>query len=208
MTKVKICGMARPFDIDMARFADYLGFVVGSRSFRNLEVPAAKDLMSTTERKKVMVTTCSDAARIVKMANELEPDVVQVHNLMGPADLRFITRMVSGSVWALTPVGGGDEDERINRIRNTVNAVVLDTKSSVLGGHGVPHDWLVSKRLRDMVYPYPVVLAGGLNAENVREAIRQVRPFCVDVSSGVEYQSVKDPRLVRRFVRRVWEVKD
>jgi len=52
-----------------------------------------------------------------------------------------------------------------------------------------------------------VILSGGLNAENVREAIRIVRPFCVDVSSGVEYQSVKDPRLARRFVRRIWEVK-
>ena len=64
------------------------------------------------------------------------------------------------------------------------------------------------REAQEPVDPYPVILSGGLNAENVREAIRIVRPFCVDVSSGVEYQSVKDPRLVRRFVRRVWEVKD
>jgi phosphoribosylanthranilate isomerase len=208
MTKVKICGMMSPEDVDMARFADYLGFVVGSRSFRCLELPTAKDLMSITDLRTVMVTTCHDPARIVKMASQLDPDVVQVHNLMGQTDLRFITRMVSGSVWGLAPIGGGDEDERMNRIRSTVNAVVFDTKSSMLGGNGVSHDWMVSRSLRDHVHPYPVVLAGGLNPENVRDAIRQVHPFCVDVSSGVESGYAKDPRLVRRFIRRAREVKD
>ncbi|MDD1756608.1 MAG: phosphoribosylanthranilate isomerase [Methanomassiliicoccales archaeon] len=199
--------MTRPFDIDMARFADYLGFVVGSRSFRNLELKPAKELMSTTDQKKVMVTTTTDPASVVKMANYLEPDVVQVHSLMGPADLRFMTRMVSGSVWGLVPVGGGDEDERLNRVRHASSAAILDAKGDYVR-LSLLQEWDFCAKLRDLVDPYPVVLSGGLNAENVREAIRIVKPFCVDVSSGVEYQSVKDPRLVRRFIRRVWEVKD
>lgn len=207
MTKVKICGIARPSDLDMARFADYLGFVVGSRSFRNLELRPAKELMASTEQRKVMVTTEKEAAQVVKMANYLEPDVVQVHSLMSPPDLRFITRMVSGTVWGLVPVGAGLEDERLGRIRSCVSAAVLDPKDFPLR---VPRgrEWEACRRLRDLVNPYPVILSGGLNAENVREAIRAVRPFCVDVSSGVEYQYVKDPRLVRRFTRRVWEVRE
>ncbi|MEM0449746.1 MAG: phosphoribosylanthranilate isomerase [Methanomassiliicoccales archaeon] len=207
MTKVKICGIARPSDIEMARFADYLGFVVGSRSFRNLELKPAKELMSCTEQKKVMVTTSTDAALIVKMANYLEPDVVQVHSLMSPADLRFITRMVSGVVWGLVPIGNGHEEERLGRIRNCVSAAVLDTRDVPLN---VPkeEEWGICRRLRDQVDPYPIILSGGLNPENVKEAVTAVHPFCVDVSSGVEYQYVKEPRLVRRFIRKVWEVKD
>jgi phosphoribosylanthranilate isomerase len=208
MTKVKICGMMKAEDIDVARLADYVGFVVASRSFRCLELPAAKDLMSIAEQRKVMVTTCHDPAMIVKMAGQLEPDVVQVHNLMGPADLRFITRKVSGQVWGLVPMGGGDEDERINRIRNAVNAAVLDTKSPAMGGFGMPHDWVVSRSLRNMVHPYPVVLAGGLDPENVQAAIHQVEPFCVDVSSGVETGCAKDPQMVRRFIRLAKGVKE
>ncbi len=207
MTKVKICGMARPFDVDMARFADYLGFVVGSKSFRNLDLVAAKDLMSTTDLKKVMVTTNHDPTVVVKMANYLEPDVVQVHTTMTPADLRFITRKVPGTVWGLVSVGARDEANALNQMRNACSAAVLDSKEGRLT---LTHrqEWELCGRLRAMIDPYPIILSGGLNAENVKEAISTVKPFAVDVSSGVEYQNVKDPRLVRRFVRRVHEVKD
>lgn len=205
MTKVKICGMTRATDIEMARSADYLGFVVGSRSPRNLGLDVAKRLMSTTDCKKVMVTTTADPDQVVEMAHYLEPDVVQVHNLMGPADLRKVADGFSGSVWALAPVGGGAEDERLSLIRGSVHAIVLDTMSPDLGGAGATHDWTVSRRLRDAIHPSPVVLAGGLNTENVIEAIRTVMPFAVDVSSGVERQGLKDPELVQSYIRRAKE---
>ena len=212
MVRVKICGITRPIDIEMARDADYLGFVVASKSMRNLEPEVAQDLMSTCRQKKVMVTTLDDPIQVVKLANRIEPDVIQLHNLMGPEDLRFVTKKFSGNVWGLAPVGNGDELERANRIRDSVHAVVLDTKldvkSEVYGGLGISHDWEVSRKVRDRLLPYPVILAGGLSTDNIKKAIRTVRPFAVDVSSGVEEEGLKEPVLVRRFIRFAKEVRD
>jgi len=212
MVRVKICGITRPTDIEMARDADYLGFVVASNSTRNLEPEAAIDLMSTCRQKKVMVTTLNDPVQLVKLANRIDPDVVQVHSLMGPEDLGFVTKRFSGNVWGLAPVGRGDELERASRIRESVQAILLDTKldigSEVRGGTGISHDWEVSRKIRDRLLPYPVILAGGLSTDNIKKAIRTVRPFAVDVSSGVEEGGKKDPMLVRRFIRYSKEVRD
>lgn len=212
MVKVKICGVTRPWDIEMARDADYLGFVVASNSRRNLEPEVAIDLMSTCRQKKVMVTTLYDPIKVVKLANRLDPDVVQLHSLMGPEDLRFVTKKFSGNVWGLAPVGRGDELERANRIRDSVHAIILDTKldpkSDEYGGLGIAHDWEISRKVRDALLPYPVILAGGLCTDNIKKAIRTVRPFAVDVSSGVEEEGLKEPVLVRRFIRFSKEVRD
>ncbi|MCX8208021.1 MAG: phosphoribosylanthranilate isomerase, partial [Methanothrix sp.] len=67
-------------------------------------------------------------------------------------------------------------------------------------GSGRTHDWRVSKKIAER---YPIILAGGLNAENVRTAIEVVKPFGVDVSSGVEKDGIKDEILISEFVRRV-----
>jgi phosphoribosylanthranilate isomerase len=212
LVKVKICGITRPIDIEMARDADYLGFVVASKSRRNLDPEVAIDLMSTCKQKKVMVTTLDDPIQVVKLAERIEPDVIQVHNLMGPEDLRFVTRKFIGDVWGLSPVGRGDELERADRIRKCVSAIVLDTKldpkSEIYGGLGISHDWEISRKVRDKLLPYPVILAGGLSTDNIKKAIRTVRPFAVDVSSGVEEEGLKEPVLVRRFIRFSKEVRD
>jgi phosphoribosylanthranilate isomerase len=204
MTKVKICGMRREADIEMAAEADYLGFVVGSISSRNLELAEAKDLMSITERNKVMVTSSKDPTLVLRMAEYLEPDVVQVHSPMQKKGLDLVADGFPGSVWALLQVGGGGEEARLKAI-STYEAAILDTMSPFLGGQGVAHDWKISRQLKDAADPQPVVLAGGLNPENVQEAILAVGPFCVDVSSGVERQGFKDPSLVCRFIQRAKE---
>jgi len=208
MTKVKICGMMRAVDIEMASGADYLGFVVGSRSARNLEVSRARELMSTTDRKRVVVTTASDLVLLALMANELEPEVMQLHSVLRAEALEAFSNEFSGSVWALVQVGGGDEAERLRSVQGMADAILLDTKSPRLGGQGIPHDWAVSRRIRDMASPLPVVLAGGLGPDNVQEAARAVRPFCVDTSSGVERHGAKDLELIIRFIERAREVED
>jgi phosphoribosylanthranilate isomerase len=204
MTRVKICGMRRAEDIDAAAGADYLGFVVGSRSSRNLELGEARELMSITERRRVMVTSVTDPRMVIEMAAHLEPDVVQVHSPMQMRDLDLICRCFTGEVWGLVQVGGGGEVARLEAVKRC-QAAVLDTMSAALGGQGLVHDWMVSRRLRVAAEPLPVILAGGLNPENVQEAILAVDPYCVDVSSGVESQGSKDPALILQFIERTKE---
>jgi len=84
-----------------------------------------------------------------------------------------------------------------------VAALLLDTYDpETLGGTGRPFDWNLAAKLRG---PHPIILSGGLNATNVVEALDRVRPFGVDVSSGVETDGRKDHSKICEFIRRVRE---
>jgi phosphoribosylanthranilate isomerase len=82
------------------------------------------------------------------------------------------------------------------------DAVLADTPSpSGTGGTGKTHDWHLTGLIRNAIYPHPLVLAGGLTSDNVRTAISEVKPFAVDVSSGVEKRvGVKDHEKIREFI--------
>ena len=74
------------------------------------------------------------------------------------------------------------------------------------GGTGIPHDWAVSRAIRERIAPTPLILAGGLTPGNVRAAIETVRPYAVDVSSGVEIRpGIKDHAKIRAFIEAVTE---
>ncbi len=90
------------------------------------------------------------------------------------------------------------------RIANLVDAILLDSgrpNASIptLGGTGSVHDWSISKTIVKKVR-VPIILAGGLNPENVEEAISQVEPFAVDLCSGVRTNGNLDPALLRAFI--------
>lgn len=92
---------------------------------------------------------------------------------------------------------------RQNQLPPHVDAILLDSGNQALdvkelGGTGRTHDWALSRKTRDTV-PVPTFLAGGLHAENVAHAIRQVRPFGVDVCSGVRTQGKLDPVKLEAF---------
>jgi len=92
-------------------------------------------------------------------------------------------------------------------LAGAVDAFLLDSgrpKAAVkeLGGTGRVHDWALSRRLKEIA-PVPIFLAGGLNAGNVREAIERVRPFAVDVCSGVRTEGKLDEAKLAAFVRGV-----
>ncbi|MDD1743858.1 MAG: phosphoribosylanthranilate isomerase, partial [Methanomassiliicoccales archaeon] len=205
MTKVKICGMMRPEDLEAAEGADYLGFVVESDSFRSLPLPKAKSLMSSCSCKRVAVTSCDDTKTILSLAETLEPDVIQVHSLLSPSELSFLAEECPYDIWGLVPIGTGEEMKRARDISDLLDAVVLDTHDGRAGGSGKRHDWEVSRSIREALPSSPVVLAGGLSPDNVAEAIRSVRPYAVDVSSGVEKSRRKDPCLIGQFMRNARE---
>jgi phosphoribosylanthranilate isomerase len=90
-----------------------------------------------------------------------------------------------------------------------VDALLLDSgnpslKIKQLGGTGRVHDWRLSRRIVEQS-PVPVFLAGGLNADNVREAIDQVQPFGVDLCNGVRTEGWLDPKKLELFFEAVWE---
>ncbi len=215
-TKVKICGHRTLEDVRAARGADALGFVVATpASPRNLSVPQAQALIESARDAHthtiVLVTTETDPGILAGLVEQLKPHVLQVHRELSPAKLKEIADALPPAVqlWGLLGIPpDAHAKERVERARELVkaplDALVLDThKGSRSGGTGLPHDWGTSARVREAVSPLPVVLAGGLTPENVRAAVERVRPWAVDVSSGVERSGRKCPHTIERFLEEV-----
>jgi len=200
MTAIKICGIRGMNDLEKCRKADYLGFVVRSDSPRALDLGRAYDLMSVCDNLKVAVTTETDIEIIRRMVRYLEPDVLQLHVPLDHELLRKVSSL-GVSVWGMVTMHPEAAADRT--CTSYCKAMVLDSPGKRLGGNGTVHDWELSRRVRDSLYPFPVVLAGGLRAENVGEAMKAVAPFAVDVSSGVEGGHGKDPEKVDRLIEAV-----
>lgn len=210
--RVKICGLMRLVDVRTAldSGADALGFVVSSPSSpRNLSLNAAHKLMKNVPvfATKVVVTSTNDSRTVAKICSKLKPDALQLHRyqeqLVGlirrknPETKLILARAISDS----SSLG------LESWISKESDAVLADSPSlSGMGGTGQTHDWYLTATLRDRIYPHPLILAGGLTPINVQQAIRKVRPFAVDVSSGVERTiGVKDRNKIRDFIKNAKE---
>jgi phosphoribosylanthranilate isomerase len=206
--KVKICGITREEDLKMVcdMGADAVGFVVGVPSSpRNLTIEKAKKLIKLVPLfvKSVLVAVPQDESQILSFHESLKPDIIQIHGEK-PLDIALLKEKLS----AVTMVRGVNvkSEESLNfaiQESKFFDAFLVDSSSSnKYGGTGLTHDWSASKRIRDAIHPKPLILAGGLNPENVKEAVKTVKPYAVDVSTGVESKpGIKDPEKVAAFIR-------
>jgi len=185
MTLVKICGLKSPEDVKAARAADMNGFVVECGTRRSVTVERARDLMALSPLPKIVVSTSPSADRLIYYADALRPHALQVASPLPADDLRKVVDEAGCDVWGVVHIGAGGEPERAREIAPLVDAVLLDTSSPQGGGSGVTHDFNISAAITRSLSK-PAVLAGGLNAANVADAVRAVRPWAVDVSSGAE----------------------
>jgi phosphoribosylanthranilate isomerase len=206
--RVKICGITRKEDLDAAAAAgaDAVGFVVGvASSPRNLSLAEAGKLMRQVPPfvKSVLVMVPASLNELLKTCETLNPDAVQIHGEKmldtGAVRDKLANTLLVGAVKVHFPDAVGNAVKKAK----TFDAVLLDSfADGKHGGTGVVHDWNVSKRVKQLIYPKPLILAGGLTPENVAEAVRTVEPYAVDVSSGVERQpGVKDHQKMVEFVK-------
>jgi len=212
--KVKICGITREEDLQtaVALDIDALGFIVGVPSSpRNLSLKQAEKLINQVPLfvTSVLVMVPQSVDAILQTCECLRPNAVQLHGdiLMDPIKLRTTLPNVSliqaiNAKSVMLPEGASDAYQ-------SVDAVLLDSfAQGMSGGTGLVHDWNLSKRVKQIIHPTPLILAGGLTPENVQEAIHTVQPYAVDVSTGVEsHPGTKDPAKVLAFIRNVKEVK-
>src|SRR3990170_35741 len=210
--RVKICGITRKEDLDAAAAAgaDAVGFVVGvASSPRNIALTEAEKLIRQVPPfvKSVLVTV-SKSIDEFETYEKLNPDAIQIHgeNLHAAASVRLKipNTLLIGAVNAnLANV--------LDVVSRTAifDAVLLDSfADGRYGGTGIVHDWELSKRVKQVIHPKPLILAGGLNPENVAEAVRTVQPYAVDVSSGVERQpGIKDHQKIVEFIKNAKDVR-
>lgn len=203
MTRVKICGITREDDLRaaVAAGADAVGVVadVPVETPREVAPRRAAELVAAVPPfvTSVLVTMPEDPERTVALAETVAPDVLQVHGSPGPGDVAYLSSKTEATL--LQAVAAGESD-LARRYADVADALLVDSDEA--GGTGRTHDW---SRTRDLVasLDLPVVLAGGLSPANVAEAVAAVRPFGVDVATGVESAGGhKDHDAVAAFVDR------
>ncbi len=201
--KIKICGMTRVEDaLKAAEFgADAVGFIFYKKSPRAVTDKMVREMVSALPPfvQRVGVFVNEKAERINALVSRLGLDIVQLHGDETPAFCRKIEVRVVKAVRMQDP-------SVLERLADyPVDGFLLDTfHPGAYGGTGEVFDWRLAKKGKRLG---PVILAGGLNPDNVSAAIRQVGPYGVDVCSGVEKKpGVKDFKKMRAFVSAVRQV--
>lgn len=200
MTKIKICGITNYDDaraaVDFG--ADALGFVFFRESPRNISPEKAAVIIS---KLPVFITTVGvfvdePVENIQKVVDQTGLEVIQLHGDEPPESCRLSRRVIKG-----IRVKSLESLEPLKSYRDLVSAFLLDTFAPhMLGGTGQVFNWDIAIEAKAFGR---IILAGGLTPENISEAIRKVRPYAVDVSSGVELvKGKKDHQKMRLFIER------
>lgn len=198
MTKIKLCGLSRDDDIIVANrlHPDYIGFVFFEKSKRNVTPEQAAALKAKLEDgiKAVGVFVSSS---IDFVASLLEQGIIDAAQLHGKEDEAYIAELRKRSdkpIFQAFIVKSEEDAQRANA--SSADMVLLDSGI----GSGNCFDWQLLSAVKR-----PFFLAGGLNPENVEEALAVVNPYGVDVSSGIETGNFKDEMKMETFVRKVRE---
>ena len=188
-TLIKICGLSRPEDIEVVNelLPDFIGFVFYEKSKRNVTKDVAKSLKEKLDSRIPAVGVFVDA----------DPEFVisllaQLHGSEDEEYIQTIKTRTGRKVIKAFVVKGDQSLEEAEK--SSADYLLLDSGM----GTGSTFDW---SRLDKVKRPY--FLAGGLGPGNIDKALSEIKPYAVDVSSGVETDGVKDSEKIREFVRRV-----
>jgi phosphoribosylanthranilate isomerase len=206
-TRIKVCGITSLEDgrAAVAAGADGLGFIFVEESPRLVEPDMVRAITDTLPPFVDSIGVFRDAE--IEVVEELisycRLTLVQLHGSESPDYCKRLSCPVIKSF----AVHDRSDSEELAAYAEVVNGYLLDTyHKDLAGGTGMVFDWKLIEQIKP---PGPVILAGGLNPENVGEAIKQVKPFAVDVNSGVEYQpGRKDTDKLKSFADEVRKADD
>lgn len=195
--RVKICGLTRREDVREAvrAGADALGFVFAPGSPRRLEVAQALGLVTGAPAfvSRVGLFLDQDAEAVARVLDRVPLNLLQFH---GAEDADFCAQFGLPYIKALSMQSGADLGEAAAAYADASGLLLDGHAPGSPGGTGRAWDWSLVRDCR-----LPLIIAGGLTPENVAAAVRQIRPWAVDVSSGVESApGVKDRELLRKFI--------
>lgn len=196
MTKIKLCGLSRTEDIETANALkpDYIGFVFAERSKRRVSPLKATELKSRLhpDIKAVGVFLDDDLDLVASMLNLGIVDIVQLHGNEDEAYIKKVRNITSKPIIKAFIIRS--EEDVMRAERSTADYILLDGGK----GEGKVFDWNLLKKIKR-----PYFLAGGLNPGNVADAVKNLAPYAVDVSTGVETNGKKDSEKMTAFVTAV-----
>ena len=200
MVRIKICGLTRTEDVDaaVAAGADAIGFVFYPKSKRFVDIDCAKKLMARVPPFVVTVGLfVNEQPEIIEsILSELPISLLQFHGDEQPEACERYHRPYIKAIRMTEQTNLLAEASRFS----SAKGLLLDADSAGYGGAGKTFDWSMIPNMTNI----PIILAGGLNQDNVKEAINMVKPYAVDVSSGVESQpGIKCHNKITTFVELV-----
>lgn len=208
-TEVKICGLttAQTVDAALAGGADYIGLVFFPRSPRHVDIKAGIKLadLARGQAKIVALFVDPEDRALDGILEQVQPDMIQLHGDESAPRVKEIRQRCHLPVIKAIRVGTAVDAKRAQRYNDAADLILFDAKApkgaALPGGNGLAFDWHALDDIKDHMR---FMLSGGLTEANVVEAIKLTQARAVDVSSGVETApGVKDPELIRRFLKAV-----
>jgi len=185
--KVKICGITNLEDARYcaARGADYLGFILYEQSPRYIDAKSAAQIIEWVHGPiPVGIFVNATADYVNRMTDEAGFEMVQLHGYEPSFEIEAVERPVIKTLHVSSETTEEDLRLRFQEYEDVADYFLLDTYTRhQLGGTGRSFDWSVAA---PVMHEYKTFLAGGLNADNVGQAIQMLRPYAVDVSSSLE----------------------
>ncbi len=207
---IKICGIKTPALLEdtIEAGADIVGFMHFSRSPRHVDLETLQELISLARGR---IETCvvlvnPDNSTVMEVA-ALSPDWIQLHGPETPHRVEAIRDEAGIAILKAISIGSAHDVASVAHFAEVADRLLLDAKAPKgadrSGGNGITFDWTLLKALDPTL---GFMLSGGLTPDTVADAIRQVRPLGVDVSSGVETApGVKSAELIRSFTAKARE---
>jgi phosphoribosylanthranilate isomerase len=205
---VKICGLSTPETLDAAlkAGADWVGFVHYPKSPRHVDLDLGRDLSAQARgrARRVVLLVDADDEAIAEAVEALDPDLLQLHGHETPERIAAIRKAFGRPVVKALGIAEAADLAGLDAYEHAADHLLLDAKpprnaNALPGGNGLSFDWRLLVGLDPSL---SFMLSGGLNPDNVAEAIRLTGSRAVDVSSGVETRpGLKDPAKIEAFVR-------
>jgi phosphoribosylanthranilate isomerase len=204
MARIKICGLSRTADIEMVNIAkpDYIGFVFAESKRQIDKVTAARLKMLLNPTIKAVGVFVNEAIEtITGLCRESIIDIIQLHGDETEDYIKKLKASVHNPIIKAVRIKSGC-DKKQTEFKSS-DYLLFDTyKNNQYGGSGEAFDWSLIAATDK-----PIFLAGGINQDNVSEAIKQTDPYCIDVSSGVETNGYKDFNKIINIINTVRSVK-
>lgn len=200
MRKIKICGLFRDCDIDYVNEAmpDFIGFVF-AKSRRQVSVVWA-EIMRPRLKSEITPVGVFVNESLTKVAQLLNDNIIEIAQLHGDENETYIQELKTLTNKPIIKAVRVLSQQDIEAAQHTVaDFLLLDNGT---GGTGESFDWSLVSNVKNQ-HQKPFFLAGGLNAENLEQAIAATSPYAVDLSSGVETDGMKDRAKILEIVRRM-----
>jgi phosphoribosylanthranilate isomerase len=202
---IKICGLKTPEAVDhaVALGATHIGFIFFGKSPRHIE-PADAGRLADRVRgraKIVSVSVDADNDELDEIMAMIRPDILQLHGRENPDRVLTVKAVTGLPVWKALSISEAKDLERVDDYDGIANRYLFDAKrpknSELPGGNGVSFDWTLLAGLSERI---DYMLSGGLDKDNVAEALRIAKPTGIDLSSGVESSpGVKSLQMMDEF---------